>query len=299
MTFDPPIELIQKYDDMGKQERDMLIDVLAIPQQNLALPVDFDWMSAPPLDKLAKLPNPTKFTPGWLGHEIIWPVMRWCKHVGITFEQFWTWNHSKNNTVERYQRYREFWKDCEYPISYKAIDIVGERFYPKIREHQATKRLRAQFDIHVDKVVEGQFLSADDISTKTKYTVLVPPMGGNKTGSTVSYLNKNAKGLSILWLAPRITLAQNTLQRLKEEGMPFVNYKDFTRKEKLAGKLNDANYLICSIQSLHYLNKNFDCIVADEWDTIASTFAKDCGTHAKNIITNWTVWVNQLQKAKK
>ncbi|KAJ3246506.1 hypothetical protein HK104_007883, partial [Borealophlyctis nickersoniae] len=31
MTFDPPIKLIQKNDDMGKQERDMLIDVLAIP----------------------------------------------------------------------------------------------------------------------------------------------------------------------------------------------------------------------------------------------------------------------------
>ncbi|KAJ3264157.1 hypothetical protein HK104_006513, partial [Borealophlyctis nickersoniae] len=190
MTFDPPSD-----DDMGTQERDMLIDVLAIPQQNLPVPVDFDWMTATPLDKLAKLPNPTKFTPGWLGHDITWQVMRWCKHVGITFEQFWTWNRSKTNSVERYKRYLKFWEDCKYPISYKAIDIMLERIYPKIREPQATKRLRAQFDIPVDKAVEGQFLSADDISTKTKYTVLIPPMGGNKTGSTVSYLNKNAKGL--------------------------------------------------------------------------------------------------------
>ncbi|KAJ3272555.1 hypothetical protein HK104_004450 [Borealophlyctis nickersoniae] len=299
MKFNPPIELVEKNDDLTTQERELLIDVLAIPQQNLVVPGDFDLMTATPLDKLTKLPNPPKFSHGWPGHDIIWQVMRWCKQVGITFEQFWSWNRGKNNSVERYKRYLRLWENCKYPVSHKAMDILLERIYPNIRETQATKRLREQFDVPVHKTVEGQFLSADDISEKTKFTLLKPSMGGNKTGSTVSYLVKNAEGSSVLWIAPRITLAQNTLQRLKEEGMHFVNYKDFSRKQKLAGELNKQNYLICSIQSLHYLDKNFDYIVADEWDTIASTFAKDCKTHGDNLIRNWTIWVNQLQKAKK
>ncbi|KAJ3264887.1 hypothetical protein HK104_006383 [Borealophlyctis nickersoniae] len=166
MKFDLPIEEILK--DEKKQERELLIDILAIPQQNLPVPIDFDWMTATPLDKLAKLPNPTKYSPGWLDHSTIWQVMRWCKHVGITFEQFWIWNRSKTNSVERYKRYLRYWEDCKYPVSDQAIALMLERIYPKIREPQATKRLREQFDIPVHKTVEGQFLSADDISTKNK-----------------------------------------------------------------------------------------------------------------------------------
>ncbi|KAJ3282912.1 hypothetical protein HK104_010655 [Borealophlyctis nickersoniae] len=280
-------------------KRELLIDILAIPQQNLPVPEDFDWMTAMPLDKLAKLPNPAKYSPGWLDHSTIWQVMRWCKHVGITFEQFWIWNRSKTNFVERYKHYLRYWQDCNYPVSEEAIALMLERIYPNIREPQATKRLREQFDVPVHKTVEGQFLSADDISTKIKYTVLKSPMGTNKTGSVVSFLTKHAKESSVLWITPRSTLSQNTLQRLKDEGMPFVNYKPFSRPQKLAGILNKQNYLICSIQSLHYLDKNFDYIVADEWDTIAGTLAKDFQTHKKNLTTNGTIWVNQLQKAKK
>ncbi|KAJ3143990.1 hypothetical protein HDU89_000965 [Geranomyces variabilis] len=65
--------------------------------------------------------------------------------------------------------------------------------------------------------------------------------------------------------------------------MDFQNYKDFNKKQKL----NDRNY---------------DIIIADEWDTTAATFSRDCKTHlAKdtNLAANWAIWLSQLTKAKK
>ncbi|KAJ3006901.1 hypothetical protein HKX48_009416 [Thoreauomyces humboldtii] len=282
------------------------IDILAIPQRNLPVPKDFDPLTAFPLDILAKLPNPIKGSPGWLTHSIVWSVMCWAKQSGITYDQFWQWNQQKDPAVERYARWRKDWDRCEYHLKDESMWAMLERTYPKIRETQVTKRFREQFNIKNVTRIDAEFMQKEHIShwLTCKFTVLLAAMGRNKTGAVVDYVVEHAiaNNLSCLWISPRITLSQNTLQRLRDNGLAFTNYDDFLRKDKIAGALNDEDYLICSIQSLHYLGRNYDIIIADEWDTIAGTFSKDCKTHLSspgNLVSNWSVWMSQLKMAKK
>lgn len=299
LTFDLPEVADSEEKKKSSFERELQIDLLAIPQQDLPVPEHFDSMTALPIDWLAMLPNPAKYSSGWLHHNIIWQVMCWCKQSGISYDQFWQWNRQKNNTVERYQRYSKLWNECKYPVSQSLIRTLLERTFPKINETRVTQILRQQFDVPDVRVVKDAFLNEGHISKSTKFSVLASPMGTAKTESVVQYLISNAKDLKVLWIAPRITLAQNTLQRLSDAGLQFVNYKDISPKEKAAGALDNQTLLICSIQSIHYLKSNFDVIVADEWDTIASTFSKDCRTHGENLQNNWNIWLSQIQKAKK
>ncbi|KAJ3020551.1 hypothetical protein HKX48_000630 [Thoreauomyces humboldtii] len=308
MTFDG-IEIPHEPESTDMIPVETKIDILSIPQQSLPVPVNFDIMTAMPLDILAKLPNPPKNAPGGLNHNLIWQVMCWAKQSGIAFTQFWQWNLQKNNSVERFKRYQKQWDKCDYKTSSRTINAMLLRTYPKINETQVTKVFREQFDIPDVKIVDSEFLHADHIAhwrTK-KFTVLVSPMGRNKTGATIDWISPFVKtqNMSVLWISPRITLSQNTLQRLNDtlqslndKGLEFHNYKDISKKAKLAGEMSKHDHLICSIQSLHYLDRNYDIIVADEWDTIASTFARDCKTH-KHLAANWAIWMSQLNKAKK
>ncbi|KAI8590413.1 hypothetical protein BDZ88DRAFT_438439 [Geranomyces variabilis] len=302
---DPSVKAKKK--DAQPLPIDTQIDILSIPQQNLEVPLTFDVATALPIDYLAKLPNPAKGSPGWLDHALIWKVMCWAKQAGITYEQFWQWNRQKNETAARYIKWKKDWDACNYNIAHRTILAMLQRTYPNITETQVTKRFREQFKIPGIKMIDADFLQAEHIShwSIAKFTVLLAPMGRNKTGSVVDWLIDMCatQGLSVLWIAPRITLAQNTLQRLRDNGLYFANYKDFTKVQKQNGDLGKCNYLICSIQSLHYLDRNYNVIIADEWDTIASTFSKDCMTHqnryVSNLAANWAIWMSQLNKAKK
>ncbi|KAJ3159489.1 hypothetical protein HDU88_009036 [Geranomyces variabilis] len=307
MSFDGIAEEVKKKTKHSSLALDTQIDILSIPQRNLPCPENFDIMTAFPLDLLGKLPNPRKGTPGCLHHNLIWQVMCWAKQAGITYDDFWSWNGQKNDSALRYKSWLKEWNTCAYKISSKVILAMLERTYPKIMETQVTKRFREQFNIDDVKIISEDYLQASDIAhwKKTKFSILVAPMGANKTGSVIDYLAKMCKerDFSVLWISSRITLAQNTLQRLQENGLSFANYKDFTKPRMDAGELDDEKYLICSIQSLHHLTRNYDIVIADEWDTTAASFAKDCKTHVRDTISNlahnWNVWMSQLRQAKK
>ncbi|KAJ3165801.1 hypothetical protein HDU87_002892, partial [Geranomyces variabilis] len=310
MTFEgieipQPVDKNDKPDDVSVNT---LIDLLEIPQQTLPVPIGYDHRNAMPEHTLAMIDNPAKHSPGWLSHNWIWRVMCWAKQTGMPFSTFWQWNLQKNNTVERYKRWEKEWKKCNYAISPENITAMLLRKYPNIKETQVTKVFREQFEINNVKVIEDDFLKKEHISewTNCKFTALLAPMGGNKTGASVDKLIQwlqRTPSLTCLWVTPRITLSQNTLARLATGGLNFVNYKDVSREQKKAGFLDTCPLLICSIQSLHYMNSNYDIIVADEWDTIAATFGQGCKTHiqekANNIAANWSIWMSMLNKAKK
>jgi hypothetical protein len=84
-----------------KTKYSTVLDILTIPQSELPLPDNFDWLTASPLDKLSILPCPKRETPGCLSHLLCWQIMLWCQEVGIAFSQFWAWAKQKDESIGR------------------------------------------------------------------------------------------------------------------------------------------------------------------------------------------------------
>ncbi|KAJ3286116.1 hypothetical protein HK104_009175 [Borealophlyctis nickersoniae] len=329
----------------GKKQS-LTLDILSIPQHDLPIPHNFDWLTATPTDKLAILPNLKRGERGCHDHDICWQVMTWCKIVGIKFEDFWAWNRRKDPSIPRYKRYLSAWQGKEYKISSKLIDGKLEPYFPTIRVSPSTQRLREQFDLDNITTVEGQFLNkmhiakgkpgqpttdksqlkgiiVTDNQKRIKHSILAGPMGSNKTGATIDFIVDNFKpGQRVLWLTPRITLSNNTRYRLMAKkigvvksrntvtgqekqkdktsfSLQVLNYRDFTRREKEMGCLDKGDFVICSIQSLHYLNKEFDYVVIDEIETVLNTFSGDACTHRQNLSSNWEMFITLFEGARK
>ncbi|KAI8820026.1 uncharacterized protein EV422DRAFT_507176 [Fimicolochytrium jonesii] len=124
------------------------------------------------------------------------------------------------------------------------------------------------------------------------------PMGSGKTEAVVAFIKRYGIGKRVLWLAPRITLSANTEQRLEEAGISFINYTKITVEQKRVGALDQRPYVICSIQSLHYLSKPFDIVIGDEIKTILNTFGGGANMHY-NLNTNWVAFNSVIDNAAK
>jgi hypothetical protein len=323
-TIDFGYEMV---DSKGKPVKDKTcLDILCVPQQTLTPPKNYDCLHSFPADKLALLPNPVRGKPDMLDPPINWQVMLWCREAGLDFETFWAWCSKKDANVERFRKYQKSWKsDRKYSVNNKFMDLLLERFYPDINVSPAAQRLKEQF--HVSDTphfltVERSHLDARSICRPAqnkrrlepvmesvfrpinpkkifKFTFLISPMGSNKTGAVVDYILKYGSQWRILWLTPRISLTQNTKGRLERANIHAVSYQDFTRLQKVEGALDNAQFVLCSIQSLHYTKKSFDMVVIDEPETMFSTFKGDCMTHHHNLSTNWHTLVGHLTEAKK
>ena len=306
------------------------LDILSIPQHDLPVPQNFDWLTATPLDKLALLPNPPRDSPECHDHDICWQVMRWCQMVGISFDDCWAWLKKKDGSVERYKKYKRDWEGKRYYISPKLIDVMLERYYPDIHVSPSTQRFREQFvfdNVKLVDGVDGKYLQGDHIARGIarmpspvkkidlpgfrvlppqpgekgiKHTLLIDPMGRNKTGATIDHLHKYLQPHHrVLWLTPRITLSNNTMYRLQSVGIDVSNYKMLTKREKMMERMDDENFVICSIQSIHYLTKPFDYIIIDEPETVLNTFAGNCVTHRTKLNDNWEIFTSLVQQARK
>ncbi|KAJ3272428.1 hypothetical protein HK104_004476 [Borealophlyctis nickersoniae] len=132
-----------------------------------------------------------------------------------------------------------------------------------------------------------------------EHTFLIDPMGRNKTGAVVDNVMRYGIGMGrrVLWITSRITLSNNTMYHLKESGI--INYKELTTKGKQDGVMDGADFVICSIQSLHYLNKEFDIVVIDVPETVLNTFSDNCTTHGRNLGRNWAIFIMLLEAASK
>ncbi|KAI9088847.1 hypothetical protein DFS34DRAFT_654724 [Phlyctochytrium arcticum] len=306
------------------------LDLLAIPQQTLPGPENFARLTATPLDKLAMIPCPKRQSKDALQHDVMWRILVWCYRIGLTFEDYWAWARQREPGVLFYKKYQSAWQQCsKYHVSPSFVDKLLIRFYPTIQESKVTQNLRQHFILPEEVVlpgINGGFYNWRDISPPKmspsdkkgngkqrrldemmlllettlpkKFTILTGPMGSGKTEALINYLKLYGKGKRVLWLTPRITLSANTQKRLEEVGIHFVNYKTIDKKQKNEGYLDTQQYVICSIQSLHYLSTPFDIVIADEIETILSTFGGGATTH-RNIGMNWIALGNIIEKANK
>ncbi|KAJ3270609.1 hypothetical protein HK104_004890 [Borealophlyctis nickersoniae] len=132
-----------------------------------------------------------------------------------------------------------------------------------------------------------------------KFSILASPMGCNKTGAAVDLITAHGRDWRVLWLTPQITLSENTMWRLKSAGLNADNYKRFSKAQKEEGGLDSCQFLICSINSLHYTTKPFDLIVIDEPETVFASFSGNAVTHKDNLRKNWNVLLGHVQTAHK
>ena len=270
-------------------------NLLEIPQLQMIAPLEFDYHNSTFQQKLNIIPLYQRGHDLTLSHLNIRKILIWAKQVGISFEEFWSWCQQKDDSKDRLDKWYDIWVDCDFNIGTSAIEAILKRFYPKITQNKATIKFRHNFELQTDKIVEGSYLDSNFVNPNIKYSLLISPMGSNKTGTIVSSLQNQR----VLWITPRITLSENTLQRLREEGLEFSNYRDFNMKAKKEGKLEESDNVICSIQSLHYLKKQYSVIVIDEIETVLNTFSDSASTHGTNCVLNWMYFKEFLKKSKR
>jgi hypothetical protein len=311
LQFDIPV--VQDAEIAKPAERAEKLDILSIRQHELPVPVNFDLKNANAIEKLAMLPCPHRDHPDAFSHNVMWRVMVWCLNNGLQFDEFYAWAKKRDDSVPYLQAMHSSWDRSQgFHVKYKTIDLLLERFYPEIHTCTAAKIMRAQFIDAMKNatVLDKYFLSADDIPVDAKFIALASQMWSNKTGTVVEYLCRVARGKSgqsqgsgqspsVLWITPRITLSENTLARLKKDGIDVVNYRTgYTKRDRMRGKPEeDSDKVIWSIQSLHYLRKNYDYVVVDEIETVLNSFSKDCVTH-KKLGASWEVWKTVIRNAK-
>ncbi|KAI9090431.1 hypothetical protein DFS34DRAFT_637269 [Phlyctochytrium arcticum] len=329
------------------------LQILDIPQQDLPVPASYDCLHCQPIEKLALLPNPVRREGQYShSHQLCWQVMLWCKVSGLSFDNYWSWCRQKDPVATRYKKYFDAWSAAEkYDVQPGFLDVLLERYYPRVYVSPATQRLEEQFNIRntkYAKVSKRPFVQAVDISPPEtpagkrqrledrqvastsveppatndvrryyapkkagkvhKFSILNPPMGRNKTGAVIDYIARYGQGWRVGWLAPRITLAENTLSRLQAAGLKVVNYKELTKEQLKQGAMDSADFVICSIQSLHHTSKPFDLVVLDESETIFSSFRGNADTYwhvdkfgfvQSNLDKNWHTLLSHMETPRK
>jgi hypothetical protein len=285
------------YSAEDEEVNEDLLDIALIPQQNLVLKTDAKYYDddCTAVDKMWMIPvvkrtdEKGNINTNTLRFADIARVMIYVKQYKCTFSEFWRWCKQKDDSKARELKYKNKWEEAANKcIKEKTFQAMLLKFYPKLHDNVATRRFAENFEISepniIKKVVSGQYLKPGDISGQHKYTILASAMGSNKTGCIV----KSLVGKKVLWITSRITLAQNTLQRLNSEGLGFVNYRDFTAHQKNDGILSQYENVICSVCSLHYLaNNEFDVVVMDESESLLNTFSKNAKTHGSKCILDW------------
>ena len=271
------------------ERRKLGIDISNIIPVNTFLPIEFSYFNATPLMKFKVLPAEHK-----LHHDIIMKVMWWSKFNKISFEDFWDWNASKDNSEARKQRYKTYWDGKQYHVDNKFLDNLLELYYPKLKSKfplHRYKRYVSGIDSLVHKTIPLKtYISVDGIST-CKTNILAVGCGVGKTKTAIDYVSTNPMQ-RVLVIVPRITLAYDVCERFKQAGIDIANYKD---------GVFDASKQLITASSLHRLSLEYDTIICDEFETLIDQFLSPT-IHGQNgfyLFQNWNKFKDLLIKADK
>ena len=138
-------------------------NLLEIPQLQMITPLNFDYHNSTFLEKLNIIPLYNRENSLCLSHGNIRKILIWAKQVGISFEEFWTWNQQKDNDKDRLDKWYDIWTECDFNIGTSAIEAILKRFYPKITQNMATIKFTHNFELPDDKIIEGSYLHPDCI----------------------------------------------------------------------------------------------------------------------------------------
>lgn len=283
------LEEIRKPENRNKLNKTK-IELLEINESDIKheLPEDFDYINAKALQKLNTIPLNHRNTNNTLNHITIWKILVWAKNENIDFEDFWNWCKQKDDSESRKLRYINYYASASnYNIQERFIDTILLKFYPYLKENNTEKQYRKLNEIVPTKLIQSNYLQGNHISSKRKISYLSIKMGGNKTGSVIDFIKDNYKpperGKRVLYIVPRISLANDIQERFKKCDLDFVLYNQIDDKQLMG---NENNLIIC-INSLIYLaDCKYDLIIIDEIETIWEVFsngAKNLNNKASSI----------------
>jgi hypothetical protein len=222
-------------------------------------------------------------------------VARFCYGHGLTIDQFAAWIkplHSDIKAIERMWANLHRYPVVHLPRVYKLI----QHFYPSFGKDLHYKRFADAFTL-AEQIKEIDTLAPNVFEGSDKYVILNTGMGSGKTAQTVDFLARTKRDKHVLWIAPNRALACNTLNRLKEAGVPFADYAAFKPQDKRDGILQRQDNLLSVVNSLHYIgDKTYDIVVIDEPETL---WAKFQGSFMEKKKLCWTAFLNVMTHAKK
>lgn len=276
-------EQIDSIKESNKLDLGKLKKILTIPEEFPSHPSSLELLNLAPI------------SPEY-DHAYTHTVARFCHSNGVSFADFWQWNKRKCDTVARFNKWVHHWgRLVKFPtVCMDVFMRLMKNFYPDLDRDRSYVKFKDMTNIgytrRVNRLTNKTFTKAE------KYMCVNFPMGAGKTGATIDFL----KGQSFCWITPRRSLARNTESRISKSGikqcLSYLSLKDRTAK---ASKIPTADKLIIQAESLHYLgSRTYDTIVIDEIETVINSWTS-FQTHSENISTNWNVFKNLLQTAKK
>ena len=293
-----------------KAKKIKLGNVDIFPKMSLPTLADLDVYSDEPLTLLQHLPNRPRYHEHQLSHKTCTRIARWCKYVGISWNDFWEWNKQKDDSQKRQQKYRRYWCNIDlvkYPVSSKLVSsyLCCYVYDKDILKTHPVRQMIASYNTEFNHKTESRHLSVEDHEKAgdSKAVVMHVPLGGAKSHSSMKWLKEFIKKYpraSILWLTCRVALAKDQRGRIQDlTGYSWWQfYDDLTGSQKRNPDREQEQYFVCSIQSSHYLTRLYDVIVIDECETLLKSFDPE-NKCVRDMPRTWDIFNAQFNHAKK
>ena len=142
---------------------------------------------------------------------------------------------------------------------------LAKRCNPKLKKLDPIKQMVVEDTKFKTEIYDEKYQRTYDVEN---YDCIIAesPMGSGKSFQIAEVLKKIGLGQRVLVLSPRRcfarSIASELTRRLQEAGVDitFTCYLDVKDKQKL----NNYQYLVCQMESLHHLTPNYDILIADE-----------------------------------
>lgn len=263
-----------------------------IKKMELKTPEDLDLSD--PLSLLKITPLDETFD-----HFFTHKIARFAFHNGLSIEDFISWYMKKSTDSKNIYKWKNYhWNRLESfpPITIKQyIKYILEHFYPNISTGAENINFINLWNNEHKKIKYTDYLKVDEMETEKKALILNLGMGSGKTTNTINYL-KNVS--SFCWITPNISLADNTFTRIKEAGIKncflYNTAKNAKQKKEL---IKNSNSVMICLNSLFYIQKNYEVIVIDEIETFLKLWYDN--QTIKNLNECWLNFIKLLKQSKK
>lgn len=263
--------------------------------------VTWDELLEKPDLLLSLIPNGPEFP-----HSHSARVGNFCYWNDVPKSMFLSWLQLKDPTnQDRLHKYNTYhwdrFKDyTTYKVSTYRMRSLLPNWYPNImpKDRELHAFQRNWYPEHITEIDKPPSLEHVDI--EDKFILFTNPMGKGKTNMLIEYLpNRN-----FLWVAPRTTLVDDTVERMQQANLKATHYGRLgtaeNKKHKLKYNQLTPNPVMC-LNSLYMLWERDvypDVIVLDEIETMLTTL---CGEFIENHIKRvlWKTLKKMIQNATK
>ena len=281
--------------DYAIKSKELVLKDLPTPDH-----VEWDALLEQPEIILSLIPNGPEFH-----HSHTARVGNFCYWNNIPKSMFLKWVSNKDPTnldrVHKYNtyhwdRYKEF---DNYKVSIYRMRSLLPNWYPSIMpKDRELQTFQKKWYPEPISYIDTPLL--EHLNIPDKFILFTNPMGKGKTNMLIDYLpNRN-----FLWIAPRTTLVDDTVERMETAQLRVTHYGKLgtaeNKKHVLKYKQLSPNPVIC-LNSLYMLWERDvypEVIVLDEIETMLTTL---CGEFIENHIKKilWRTLKKMIQTASK